>query len=149
MPFSFALGALCAIYKDKINLSSQLSIGLIILTYVFWETVAQQALFYASIFFTAIFISTWKPIVKLALKWDISYGIYVYGWPAQQLVTSVIPGHSRWLDMLITIAIAAVCGCLSWVFVERPSLKFGREFLKQQLPERARLFFTGVSSKSG
>ncbi len=136
LPFSFALGALCAIYKDRINLSSQISIGLIILTYVFWETVAQQALFYASVFITAIFISTWKPIVKLTPKWDISYGIYVYGWPAQQIVTSVTPGHSRPLDMLMTITIAAACGCLSWVFIERPALKFGRNLMLPRIPGR-------------
>jgi len=120
-----------------------------LLSYVFWETVAQHALFYAAVFFTALFISTWRPVVALTPKWDVSYGIYLYGWPAQQIVTSVAPGHSRPLDMLMTITIAAACGCLSWVFVERPSLAFGRELLKQKFPMRARSSSTSFDSNSG
>ncbi|QTN02449.1 acyltransferase family protein [Ochrobactrum sp. EEELCW01] len=136
LPFSFALGALCAIYKDRIDVSLKLSVGLILLNYIFWFTVAQQALFYAAVFFTAIFVSTLKPVVKLTPKWDISYGIYVYGWPAQQIVASVLPGIPRSVDMPLTIAIAVACGCLSWVFIERPALKFGRNLMLPRIPGR-------------
>ena len=130
LPFSFALGALCAIYKDRIFLSSKLSLGLIILTYVFWHSVAQQALFYASVFFTAIYVSTWKPVVKLTPKWDVSYGIYLYGWPAQQVVASLFPGLKRNIDMPLTMAIAISFACLSWVLIERPAWSVGRGLVR-------------------
>lgn len=148
LPFSFALGALCAIYKDKISLSYELSLGLMLLSYVFWDTIGQHAFFYAAVFFTALFVSTWHPVVKLTPRWDISYGIYLYGWPAQQIISSTMPGLPRWIDITTTIALSAVCGCISWVLVERPTLSFGRELLKRQFSRILRLILTGANPKS-
>jgi peptidoglycan/LPS O-acetylase OafA/YrhL len=52
---------------------------------------------------------------------DISYGMYVYGWPVQQLcIWFLHPGP--WVLFLLSSVISMFMGALSWHFVERPML---------------------------
>ncbi|MEA3209911.1 MAG: hypothetical protein QOE70_2968 [Chthoniobacter sp.] len=63
-----------------------------------------------------------------AERWgDFSYGLYIYAFPIQQILT--LAGWNRWglkvyfaASLLTTLAVAVV----SWFLVERPSLRFGR-----------------------
>jgi peptidoglycan/LPS O-acetylase OafA/YrhL len=60
---------------------------------------------------------------KLHFKWlpDISYGIYVYGWPVEALWIWFHHG-SPWVTFIAALAITIPLGWLSWHFVERPML---------------------------
>jgi peptidoglycan/LPS O-acetylase OafA/YrhL len=51
-------------------------------------------------------------------KFDISYGIYIYAFPIQQLVINEIT-HRLWLGMLISLVFTLVAGYLSYQFVEK------------------------------
>lgn len=58
---------------------------------------------------------------------DLSYGVYLYGWPAAQLVQSYGPGgplHNTAWATLLALALAAG----SWFLVERPALRLKRRF---------------------
>lgn len=58
---------------------------------------------------------------------DISYGVYLYGWPAEQLLIRYLgPGSLVRLGVL-TWAIAAVLGTASWVLIERPALALSKQ----------------------
>lgn len=54
---------------------------------------------------------------------DISYGIYVYGWPVEALWIWFHHG-SPWVTFIAALAITIPLGWLSWHFVERPMLSF-------------------------
>jgi len=58
---------------------------------------------------------------------DFSYGIYLYGWPMQQLVLHLFHGElsPTTLTLLATLA-ALACAALSWRFVEKPALLLKR-----------------------
>jgi peptidoglycan/LPS O-acetylase OafA/YrhL len=77
------------------------------------------AIFFAYCF---IIIGTSKRIINLK-GYDLSYGIYLYAFPIQQLVLSYF-GYSInvWLHIIISTAIAAMLALLSWTFVEKPFL---------------------------
>lgn len=63
--------------------------------------------------------------VKLRSLGDPSYGIYLYGFPLQQLV--VWGGvRSPWVVIGVTLPAATACGYASWHLVERPVLGLGR-----------------------
>jgi|FEC22Drversion2_1045045.scaffolds.fasta_scaffold00008_168 peptidoglycan/LPS O-acetylase OafA/YrhL len=55
---------------------------------------------------------------------DLSYGIYIYGWPTQQLIIDKLPGSSIAEVAIIALAIAGCLAFLSWTFVEKPMLAF-------------------------
>jgi peptidoglycan/LPS O-acetylase OafA/YrhL len=52
---------------------------------------------------------------------DISYGMYVYGWPVQQLCIWFLHPNP-WLLFMLSSVISMFMGALSWHFVERPML---------------------------
>jgi peptidoglycan/LPS O-acetylase OafA/YrhL len=56
---------------------------------------------------------------------DISYGIYLYGWPVESLWIWFHRG-SPWLAFFASAIICSVLGWLSWHFVERPALALKR-----------------------
>lgn len=57
---------------------------------------------------------------------DISYGVYIYAWPIQQMVWS--QGQSAYLNILISTFIVFPLAYLSWRFIEKPALNI-RQFL--------------------
>ncbi len=60
---------------------------------------------------------------------DISYGVYLYGWPMQKLLLWYIPSLSPWLLFVLSCVLSFACGWLSWHFVESPFMK-----LKKLIP---------------
>jgi peptidoglycan/LPS O-acetylase OafA/YrhL len=57
---------------------------------------------------------------------DISYGIYLYGWPVESLWIWYFHG-SPWITFLGSTVICCGLGWFSWHFIERPMLAFKRK----------------------
>jgi peptidoglycan/LPS O-acetylase OafA/YrhL len=65
------------------------------------------------------------PVIPAARFGDLSYGIYIYGWPAEQGAIWLLGGHAAWWQVfLIALPAAAALAFLSWHLVERPALRF-------------------------
>ena len=60
---------------------------------------------------------------------DLSYGLYLYGWPAQQLAWMLPAGKTIAGNIAIATVIALACAALSWVLVERPALRLKRRLV--------------------
>lgn len=61
------------------------------------------------------------PLHRVGAKNDISYGMYIYAFPVQQLLAITIgPYLPLWLFMLASITATIPFAWASWVFVERP-----------------------------
>lgn len=58
-------------------------------------------------------------------KFDIPYGLYIYGFPIQQIVINEVT-HRFWLGMAISALLAVAAGYLSYRFVEKPFLRRSR-----------------------
>jgi len=54
---------------------------------------------------------------------DISYGVYLYGWPCQKLLVWYFPQISPWTLFFAATASSFVLGWISWKCVEAPFLK--------------------------
>ena len=70
---------------------------------------------------------------KLTAKGDISYGVYVYAYPIQQLVVPAALGLAAatglpapLMDSLLALPGVVIAGVLSWLLVEKPMIHFGR-----------------------
>jgi peptidoglycan/LPS O-acetylase OafA/YrhL len=58
---------------------------------------------------------------------DLSYGLYLFAWPIQQLVVQASGGQiSPWMLTGLSLALAAGLAYLSWHLVERPALRLKR-----------------------
>jgi peptidoglycan/LPS O-acetylase OafA/YrhL len=64
------------------------------------------------------------PVIPVARFGDLSYGLYIYGWPVEETVMWVSGRHAAWwLVFLIALPAAAAIAFLSWHLVERPMLR--------------------------
>lgn len=61
------------------------------------------------------------PVIPARL--DVSYGVYLWGFPTQQVL--VLAGISNgWILFMAAVPIVLVIGAASWLLVEKPSLRF-------------------------
>jgi peptidoglycan/LPS O-acetylase OafA/YrhL len=64
------------------------------------------------------------PVIPAARFGDLSYGIYIYGWPVEQGVVWLLGGRAAWWQVfLLALPAAAGLAFLSWHLVERPALR--------------------------
>ena len=64
------------------------------------------------------------PILKAARFGDLSYGLYIYGWPVEQLLVRLNGGTMRW-ELLAALALPITAGFafLSWHLIEARALR--------------------------
>jgi peptidoglycan/LPS O-acetylase OafA/YrhL len=64
------------------------------------------------------------PVIPAARFGDLSYGIYIYGWPVEQGVIWLLGGRAAWWQVFaLALPAAAALAFLSWHLVERPALR--------------------------
>jgi peptidoglycan/LPS O-acetylase OafA/YrhL len=54
---------------------------------------------------------------------DVSYGVYLYGWPIQNLLIWHNPTISPWTLFALSVPCALIAGALSWYLIEEPALR--------------------------
>jgi len=78
------------------------------------------------------------PMPAVLKRNDISYGIYLYGWPIQQTVIALYPGVPGPIGhVLVTLPFLMIFASLSWRLIERPILRMRRHlsFLGRRVEE--------------
>jgi len=64
------------------------------------------------------------PVVRRSARFgDISYGLYLWGFPVQQLLVWAVPSISVGTHVALSLLIVAPIALLSWHLVERPVLR--------------------------
>ena len=64
------------------------------------------------------------PVIPAARFGDLSYGLYIYGWPVEEGVIWLLGGHAAWWQVFaIALPATAAFAFLSWHLVERPALR--------------------------
>jgi peptidoglycan/LPS O-acetylase OafA/YrhL len=64
------------------------------------------------------------PVIPAARFGDLSYGLYIYGWPVEQAVVWLLGGRALWWQVFaIALPVTAAIAFLSWHLIERPALR--------------------------
>ena len=123
----FCAGGCFALYRDRIRFSPGWALaGLALLVPCMFSLVASQLALVtlgAYAFFTFAFARLPRLGVFQACA-DVSYGIYLYGWPVQKLLLWHWPALSPWALFGLSAVGAAAAGWVSWHFIEHPCLRF-------------------------
>lgn len=126
----FGAGMLIYLYRHKIPLDSRLAWAslLLILPFLATDWFVEAAAVIGSYSVIAFGYLAPPSFRALAEKGDVSYGVYIYGWPTQQLIWPIGQGVStHWLiNTAIAIPAALAMGWASWLLVEKPALKLKR-----------------------
>lgn len=130
---SFMLGALYAYYKDTINLNWQVAIGLFLLTNIVEGPIIKSWLYVVAFNTTMIWVSGTKLLTYFKIKHDISYGVYLWGWPIEQLVGYFMPWLHYWYFIVVSIALTFVVAYISCRLIEEPSMNICKKINKYEV----------------
>lgn len=133
----FLGGAVVYMLRERIPLRwwvalPSLALGLVIVST--WNTWGGQLA--APLYAIAIlWVASWLPSPVLIQRNDISYGVYIYAWPIQQLLALAgVHERGQWVYNLSTAALTAVAATASWLLVERPVMRRARQVGKKPSP---------------
>lgn len=119
----FFLGSLYYCFKEDIPLEwfyANILMAIALITVFTFLQPVTEALFFA---YCILIIGNSKAFINLR-GYDISYGLYLYAFPVQQLVLLTLgEALNPWLHVVISTVLALVPAFASWIFVERPLLK--------------------------
>lgn len=122
----FFLGATAYKARELLPLSPLLALAFIILLLASRNTPIEEIVSYFAVGYLVLYLASipidW--LRKITSKADLSYGIYIYGWPIGQVVLLIEPAMGPILLAVISLILASLLAGLSWRFVEKPALRF-------------------------
>jgi peptidoglycan/LPS O-acetylase OafA/YrhL len=121
----FAFGSILAIYKNEIEINITVLIGVWLLYYSFNASTYSFYFFYLALFISILFISSLSWVIKMRPKADISYGIYLWGWPVQQIISILYKEQGVVFNQSSSILISILLGFISWYLIEKRSMAYG------------------------
>lgn len=124
----FCAGAVFRLHADRIRLDHRgalVAAGALLLALgqPRWAELALAPLGCYLIFWFALKVRS-RRLSRIGSGTDLSYGLYLYAWPVQNLLIRHLPGASPWMLVPLTLAIAAGLGWLSWHLVELPASRW-------------------------
>lgn len=123
---AFFLGALFAYFKDNIDIKWYLPVGLILSGSIIINPEMHKWLMMMGSVLSFICLAGNKYFRKIKLSRDISYGVYLFGWPAQQLCSWLFPYSGMWFFLFVSVVTAIVMALFLNVLIEQPSQKLSR-----------------------
>lgn len=131
-PVCFSIGVLFGINKDSIEIKSTTLLMLVLITAIFssQDSGLSKLLFYISLMYGVLYLSSTPLFLSLKVKNDISYGIYLWGFPVQQIVASAIGNYNIIYNQVASIFISIIAGTLSWILIEKRFIEYGKKFTK-------------------
>ena len=126
----FFCGSCFYLFSDKIAYTGRAAVACaaILSPLMFIQRLAEGAVavFGAYILFWFAFQVKAEWLPQIGDRYDLSYGLYLYAWPIQKIVLWHFPHISPWVLCLVTLVLAGGFAFVSWITVERPSLRLKR-----------------------
>ncbi|HXB42818.1 MAG TPA: acyltransferase [Puia sp.] len=120
----FLTGVLTNMYKQKIFIRNYWLIPILILDIFFVKFHDLGMLAFILIPAINIFVATkgLRLLKKITPRADLSYGIYVFAFPFQQVVANYLFPTNTWTFFLLTVLIVLPFALFSWYLVEKKAL---------------------------
>lgn len=118
----FALGVLCYLYRDAIPANGWWLATCTVLAWALRHTPMYPfafALAEAAFVFWFAYRTRWHGYNRLG---DYSYGLYLWGYPMQQVVAHHLPSTSPLANAALALPLALLVAVLSWHLVEKPAI---------------------------
>jgi peptidoglycan/LPS O-acetylase OafA/YrhL len=127
LPAAFALGSFFAINAEEILIDKFSVLG-ICLVYFFFRTSG-----YANLFFniacsvTLLYISSTHILNRFRLKYDISFGVYLWGFVIQQTLFHYAGKMFVGWHCLIALFISLILAYITHLLIEKPGMNLGKK----------------------
>ncbi len=125
----FALGALLALYKERIEVGLASVSGLVLLYLLFRSSAYSFYFFYAALFTTILYLSGLAAVRRFKPRSDLSYGVYLWGFPVQQTLQWMLPQQGTHFNQVVSLGVTLVLGFASWHLVEKRGIAMGQSVI--------------------
>ncbi len=123
--FVFLTGTLVAVWAHKINLFGWVPVAALVLAVI----AGRSSTFWAEHLSQATMALVLPPVAallagaaRLLRGVDLSYGLYLYAWPMQQLVAAFHWASRPATFIAVSAVLAGTCAAISWFAIERPAM---------------------------
>jgi peptidoglycan/LPS O-acetylase OafA/YrhL len=129
----FLVGVAIYVNRGWIPVSGWLALVFAIVTWFSFGEDFFDWVFPITLSYILFYLAYGTPFVNLD-GWlgDISYGVYIYAWPSQQIVSQFLPSVHPLMVTLLATLIVLPLAFFSWRFVERPALGLKKKVLRNQ-----------------
>ncbi|MEM9704527.1 MAG: acyltransferase [Pseudomonadota bacterium] len=131
----FLAGASLYMNRDLIRLTPLSFFSLIILSVIFYDTALYNLPVSLAMCFAVAYVAFALPtLAPQANRFgDLSYGVYIYAYPVQQLVIHFMERNlGPWTLMVISTPIIFILAGLSWFYIEKPALDLKTTLLSRR-----------------
>lgn len=134
----FAIGATLAFYKRHLIINGWVVLALWLLFALFRHALVNFYLFYLALFASILFVASQSWMLRLRPRSDLSYGVYLWGFPVQQVMAQFFGAQGILFNQLASLAICLVLAFGSWHLVEKPAMAQGAALGRRVPPEPIR-----------
>jgi peptidoglycan/LPS O-acetylase OafA/YrhL len=135
----FFAGSLVALYADRIPLDWRLGVAALVLLPISSALGVWELLGAIPAAYVCLWLGSALPFQSVGRRNDISYGVYIYAYPMQQLLVAM---HVNRLPVGVAVVISIVAtlplAVASWFIIEKPALalksRFGRRSQEPVVP---------------
>ena len=121
----FLMGVVAYLNRERVVLNGRIALLALILVVVSFGKDWFDYVFAPSYIYLLFYLSYCPPHFKADEKiGDISYGIYIYAWPVQQLSMMMFPGTYPVFNIVTSSLLVIPIAWLSWHYVEKPTLAY-------------------------
>ena len=122
----FVTGTAAWLWRGRVRLSWWPLVAALVVAVLLRGTPWFAAPYFVLVAYGTLWLA-FAPVPAKLAHHDLSYGVYLYGWPAAQLVQSFSPGGPMH-NVLWASVLAFALATASWFLVERPALQWKRRF---------------------
>ncbi len=132
---SYLIGVCAYYFHEKIPLRPSIGYASLVIGCVLSFNTYTSCLFPVFFAYSVIVMGFCGRVKNIERKADLSYGIYMYGWPVQIILGSVLSkSFGLYGYLLVSLLIVIPIAALSWYGVEKPAIKLKKFFIKKALP---------------
>ncbi len=127
LPASFAFGCFLAFNADEIKIDIYSVIAMVFLYYVFSNSQYVRLIFILMSCVIVLYISCLPIVNRFKPKYDISYGVYLWGFVIQQTLYHYTGHIYVGFHCLFSIVISMILALLTHFVIEKSSIQLGKE----------------------
>jgi peptidoglycan/LPS O-acetylase OafA/YrhL len=123
----FAIGAIYYTYRHTIPLTNDLAgLAFVVAVVSFRTPFVKLALLLAIpyLVFWVAYTQSW--LWNAGKRGDVSYGLYIYAFPVQQLIAQWVPGITPTTLFVLSFLVTFIIAMGSWRWIEKPCLTWAR-----------------------
>ena len=125
----FAFGAMLAYLKNEITIDARFVLGCLMLAWVFRIHAFGFLVFYVFAFACMVWVSGQTWFLRFKPKVDLSYGVYLWGFPVQQALVYWWPHAGVRFNQIAALVLAMGFAWISWHVVEKRGIALGRRLV--------------------